>query len=210
MPNSEFWYYEHNGAQCGPVELEGLKAAVALGTLTPKSRVWNKSLNAWIPAADTELRFLWPEVPPPIPTGNQSTAEPLVALAAPPMPSAATGSSPEAAKSGLFAEYCTWNRRLRRGPYCLRVVAVVWVFVGLTFVPYSKPAVTACIVVACVYLLVAATGRRFKDLGASPVWSLFFTLPLPMLAIPLGLALLCLVLLPGKEEPNRYGSRNRT
>ena len=78
--DSEFWY-DADGTPTGPVSLSDLEAAIAAGTLTPATLVWQDGMADWV-AAETvpAINALFPSAPPPLPGGEEESDGP------PPLP----------------------------------------------------------------------------------------------------------------------------
>jgi uncharacterized RDD family membrane protein YckC len=69
--SKEWWYSEH-GDRKGPLSFEEVCGLVADGTLTPRTLVWKKGLEAWAPLSespefDDAIRAIPPEIPQPTP-----------------------------------------------------------------------------------------------------------------------------------------------
>ena len=62
------WYYVHDNAQHGPFSLEEIKPLIADGSVSPSTLVWEKGMESWLEASETELKsLLLEEAPPPFP-----------------------------------------------------------------------------------------------------------------------------------------------
>lgn len=65
------WYFSRDNSQQGPFSLEEIKTLIEDGTVSPSTLVWQKGMESWLAASDTELKSLLPEeAPPPLPQEN--------------------------------------------------------------------------------------------------------------------------------------------
>ncbi len=85
----EYWY-NADGTPTGPVPLSEIEAAIAAGTITPATLVWQDGMADWVAAESVPaIDALFPTAPPPLPGGDEEPGGP------PPLP-AGPSTTPEA------------------------------------------------------------------------------------------------------------------